>query len=405
MIRYGARVLGFFAALAMVACSQAPVDAPVTETVQPRPLHLDVHATGALKATQSTPLQVPGQQWTSRQLVWLKPDGSQVKKGELVARFSAKQSKQDLAEAELDLKRNTIARLGKQADLGQTSGKLAVDLANVDYQLAIADRYANASFEALARNKVLDAVQDKQYLGTRQDVLEWRKAQTSKRGDAELAVLDAQRNTFDIQARQKRADLDALELRAPHDGILMLQADWSGQKPHVGTTLFAGRPLASLPDTAEMDIEIAVPQVQAQGIAVGDVVHMHPLGKPDQSAESTIAWIAAAAQTRSRESPVKFVMMKARVPKKAITEHHWMPEQQFAVQITVFRSDKAISVPNLAIDSSGDKPRVFVIRGDESVARTVKLGARGASRTQIAAGLEPGDKVLIDRSSRREPSP
>ncbi|MGB8636330.1 MAG: hypothetical protein WCD66_05915 [Rhodanobacteraceae bacterium] len=386
------------ATLALCACSQGPTDTPATEIVQVASLNLDVHANGALKATQSTPLQVPGKQWTPRQLVWLLADGSQVKKGELVARFSAKQSKQDLAEAELDLKRNTIDQLGKHADLGQTRGKLGVDLANVAYQLAIAERYANASFEALARNKVLDAVQDKQYLGTRQNVLQWRKGQTRKRGEAELAVLDAQRNTFSIQAKQKRADLDALELRAPHDGIFMLQADWSGQKPHIGTSLYAGRPLASLPDTAAMDIEIAVPQVQAQGITVGDAVHMHPLGKPDQGADTRISWIAAAAQTRSRESPVKFVMMKAKVPKKAITRYAWMPEQQFAVDITVFRADKAISVPNLAIDSSGDTPRVFVLDGSKPVARKVSLGARGASRTQIKDGLEAGERVLIDRS-------
>ena len=385
-------------ALALGACSSTPADAPVTERVQAASTRLDVHASGSLKATQSTPLQVPGQQWTQRQLVWIKADGSQVKKGELVARFSAKQSKQDLAEAELDLKRNAIARIGKQADLDQTRGKLGVDLANVAYQLAIAERYAKASFEALARNKVLDAVQDKQYLGTRQNVLEWRKGQTSKRGDAELAVLDAQRNTYAIQARQKRADLDALELRAPHDGIFMLQGDWSGQKPHVGSTLFAGRPLASLPDTGEMDIEIALPQVQAQGIKVGDAIDIHPLGKPGQSAQSKISWIAAAAQTRSRQSPVKYVMMKARVPKKAITDYKWMPEQQFAVEITVFQSDQAITVPNLAIDSSGDKPRVYVLDGSKATARKVTLGARGASRTQITAGLLPGDRVLIDRS-------
>ena len=394
----GLLALPLLAALLLAACGREAVDAPLTEQVQAGVVDLNIQADGALKATKSTPLQVPGQQWTQRQLVWIKPDGSEVDKGEVVARFSARQSKQDLAEAELDLKRNAIARIGKQADLGQTRGKLGVDLADVAYQLAMAERYANASLEALARNKVLDAVQDKQYLGTRQDVLEWRKDQTRERGAAELAVLDAQRNTYAIEARQKRADLDALELRAPHDGIFMLQADWSGQKPHVGTTLFAGRPLASLPDIAEMDVEIAVPQVQAQGIEVGDVVHVHPLGKPEQTATSKISWIAAAAQTRSRENPVKYVMMKARVPKDAIRRYHWMPEQRFAIEITVFHSDQAISVPNLAIDSAGSTPRVFVLEHGKLVARKVTLGARGVDRSEIKGGLDAGDRVVIDRS-------
>ncbi len=381
----------------LAGCSGEIADQPANLVVQAGPLMLDIQVRGNLQATQSTPLMVPGRQWSQRQLVWLKPDGSEVDKGEVVARFSATRSKQDLAQAEIDLKRNTLAHLGKEAQLAQERGQLQVSLANVAYQLAIANRYANADLDALARNKVLDAVQNKAYLGTKQDVLQWRQGQTSERGKTELAVLDAKRNTLEVQAQQKRDDLDALELRAPHDGIFMLQADWSGEKPRIGSTLFAGRPLASLPDTSKMEIEIAVPQVQAQGINVGDVVHMHPLGQPGQTASSTISWIAAAGQTRSRESPVKYVMMKASVPKEAIEKYHWMPQQRFAVDIVVFQADKAIGVPNLAIDTSGNKPRVYVLDDGEATARAVKLGARGASRSQIVEGLKGGERILLQK--------
>ncbi|MGP1665759.1 MAG: efflux RND transporter periplasmic adaptor subunit, partial [Rhodanobacter sp.] len=222
----------------LVGCNHAGTDRIVLEQAQVGPLEFSVFAEGELHSTHPTPLLVPGKQWSSRQLIWMLPDGSSVKKGDLVARFSADQSKQDLLGAQVDLQRNALARVGKQSELDDKRGQLGVDLVQVVAQHAIATRYANASLGAMARNDILDAVQDVHYLEVRQHILQWREDQSALRGRAELAVLDAQRNSFDTLAKQKQADLDALELRAPHAGVLVLERDWSDQVPHVGSSLY-----------------------------------------------------------------------------------------------------------------------------------------------------------------------
>lgn len=385
-------------------CGSKPAASVLSETVHSGALTLDVQGQGQLEAIKSTPLQVPGKQWTPRQLAWVAPDGSVVKKGQLVARFSAVQSKQDLAEALIDLQRNAIAHSGKQADLGQQQGQLKVDLAQVAGQLIIAHRYANAGDIALARNKILDAVQDVTYLNTRQGILDWRRGQSSKRGAAELAVLGAQRATYQLNTKQKRADLAALEIRAPHDGILVLEADWSGAKPRIGASMFAGQPLGSLPDTSAMEVEISVPQVQAQGVQVGDVVELHPRGQPKQTVKTKVTWVAAAAQTRSRQSPVKYLLMKALVPAAAVSRYDWIPGQQFDVRIILLQAKHTLSVPNLAIDSSGNTNMVRVREGSRTVKRAVKLGVRGATRSQVLGGLKAGDRVVLDVSDKDDDS-
>lgn len=403
-VQVTSRLSALLLALTLVACGGSSAVHGVSEVVHAAPLTLSVRGQGQLKAIQSTPLQVPGQQWTRRQLAWVVDDGSFVKKGQLVARFSAEQSKQDLAEALIDMQRNAIAHVGKQADLGQQQGQLQVDLAQVAGQLSIAHRYANAGDLALARNKVLDAVQDVEYLDTRKSILDWRRGQSSERGAAALAVLDAQRATLDLNAKQKTADLNALELRAPHDGIVMLQADWSGEKPVVGASLFAGNPLANLPDVSALQVELSVPQVQAQGVKVGDVVKLHPQGQPGQTVDAKITWVAAAAQTRSRESPVKYLQMKAPVPAAAVERYGWIPGQQFVADIILLHADKAISVPNLAIDSSGDHYTVSVSDGSKVVQRPVRLGVRGPARSEVLGGLKDGERVVLDGGSKDEKS-
>lgn len=387
------------ALVAGCANSDQQANAVLTETVRSAPLVIAVQAQGDLQAVKSTPLQVPGKQWAQRQLAWMLPDGSHVKKDEVVARFSAAQSEQDLKAALINLQRNAIARASKEADLGDKQGQLGVNLAQVASQLAIATRYANASIEALSRNKLLDAVQDKHFLTTKQGILEWRQNKSSERGEAELAVIGAKRATFEIDAKQKRKDLDALELRAPHAGVLVLESDWSGEKPHVGSNLFAGRAFGSLPDLASMQVQLELPQVQAHGVHVGDRVELHPLGEPDQTIVSKISWVAAAAQPVSRQSPVKYLMVKIPVPATATEKFGWVPGQHFAGKIILLDAEATLSVPNLAITSGADGASVNVRQAGKSVQRKVTLGVRGTTRSQVLKGLDVGEKVVLDGSA------
>lgn len=388
------RGMAIACAALLVGCSH-PADPPVLETVAAAPVTLDIAARGELKSAAAAPLQVPGPQWAQRQLVWSVADGSWVKKDELVARFVAPQSKLQLSDALLDLERNTLALAGKQQELDVNRDKLGVDIAQVDGELAIAHRYANAGELALARDKILDAVQDEHFLGVKQGVLGWQQRTASERGKAEVALLDAQRATNQVTADQRRADLSALEIHAPHDGMLLLKADWSGEKPRVGSVMWAGNAFATIPDTAQMEVELQLPQIQSEGIKPGLAVELSPVGAPDQKVESKISWVAAAAAPRGRESPVKYLAFKASMPAQAMARYHWAPGQQFEARVILLRSDKAITVPNIAVRSQGGNAQVSVMTGARAVERTVQLGVRGPSRSQVLSGLTPGDRLVL----------
>lgn len=383
-------------------CNQAGTDYTVLEQTQALPLEFSVRAEGELRSTRPTPLLVPGSQWTARQLNWMLPDGSMVAKGELVARFSAEQSKQDLAQARIDLERNGLARATKQAELDDKSGQLGVDLTQVTVQHAIAERYANAPLEAMARNDILDAVQDVHYLDVRQRILQWRENQSASRGHAELAVLGAQRSSFDTVAKQKQNDLEALELRAPHAGVLMLEKNWSDQLPHVGSSLYAGNSFASLPDLDALEVQLTVPQIEAQGIQIGDTVELHRWGIPAQHITSRLSWVATTAQPRSSENPVKYVAMKVTVPAEAARRYSWVPGQRFVGKVVLLHVDKGFSVPNMALSHDGSESSVQVLEGRNAQTHKLKLGVRGATRTQVLEGLQPGDRVLLDASTVKE---
>jgi HlyD family secretion protein len=364
----GALLLASVALLS--ACAEKPLPA-ATETVASRALVLSVQGEGDLRSSKPTPLTVPGNNWSSRQVEWMLPEGTRVKKGDLLARFSSLDGKQQLDQAMIELQRNALARVAKQSELQAGQGRVEVDLSNVAVQLGIAQRYVDADLSAIARNEMLDAVEDVEFLQAKQGTLQWQRGQSGVRGGAELAVLDAQRATQQNNATRRQGDLDALELRAPNDGVVMLSANWSGDKAMLGATLRAGMEYGSLPDTSSMEVEIDLPQIESQGVHAGAVVELHPLGRPDQAITTQLSWVASAAKVKSPESPVKFLSMRAPVPPADVARYQLVPGQRFSARVFLLRAAKAISVANVAIEQRDGSHFVKVRNGDDFVSRPV----------------------------------
>lgn len=389
-----AALLGVGMLVAACGSDEMPV---ASETVAQGPLTISVRGEGELRSAKPTPLNVPGKNWAQRQVEWMLPEGSLVKKGHVLARFVSPEGEQQLAQAMIDLQRNALARAAKESGLESAQGRVEVDLSRVAVQLGIAQRYAGADLSTVARNQVLDAIEDREYLQVRQGVLQWQRDQSGVRGGAELAVLDAQRATFDMSAKTRKDDLEALELRAPNDGVLLLAANWSGDKPTVGANLRAGFEFGSLPDTSTMEVEIDLPQIEAQGVQAGDAVVLHPLGRPDQRIDSRLSWVASAAKVRNRESPVKFLSMRAPIPADAIERYRLIPGQRFAASVVLLDAKNAMAVPNVAIEQRDDRHWVQVKQGNDYVSREVKLGVRGTARSQVLSGLKPGEQVRLSQ--------
>lgn len=390
-------------AAVLAGCADSEAQRGVIEVVEPQPIVFELRAQGLLKATRSTPLVVPGRQWTRRQLVWMAPDGSQVKAGEAVARFAAADAELELEKALLDLQRNALTRAAKENEMEIGVGRIDVDLIQTRSLLDIAQRYADADIDALARNVILDAIEDKGFLDEKQGVLSWRQGMSQQRGAAEIGLLSAQRATVEGKAQSRREDLAALRLDAPHDGVFVLETNWSGEKPQVGSDFWAGNSFASLPDSASLEVELHLPQTEAQGLLqVGMAVQVWPVGQPAQAVDSVLSWIASAPQVRSRDNPVKYLAMKAAIPVTAAREHAWVPGQAFDALIIIAREPSALSVANLAIQRDEAGAFVHVDEDGETVRRSVELGRRGMARTEIRAGLSDGDRVVVVAPSQGE---
>ncbi|MCB1614065.1 MAG: hypothetical protein KDI60_20250, partial [Xanthomonadales bacterium] len=185
----------------------------------------------------------------------------------------------------------------------------------------------------------------------------------------------------------------------PNDGVFMLSADWSGEKPRVGAALWAGNDFGSLPDASELEVQFALTQIDAAGVKVGATVELYPLGRPDQTFSSEVSWVAAAAQAISRQNPIKYLRMRAKVPKDQVAALGLVPGQSLVARIYAVRTELGISVPNIALLTEGGENQVEIWEDGQRVRRPVRLGERGLARSQILEGLEPGDAVILTPKS------
>ena len=71
------------------------------------------------------------------------------------------------------------------------------------------------------------------------------------------------------------------------------------------------------------------------------------------------------------------------------------PESQVSAIIAIDRIEQAVFVPNQAIFSNETGDWVLVPKGGELVRQTIKLGLRGANRSQVIDGLAEGDQVAL----------
>jgi HlyD family secretion protein len=374
----------------LAACSGTTADEP-SEVFSPRPWRETLAADGELRAARTTPLGVPGVNFENRMLLEVVPDGSRVVKDQLLARFDAAKARVELDQAEVELLRNALADTAQNRQAAVTGAQIDTDIAGVDGRLVLSQRYAGADLLALSRNEILDALDDVGYLTQKRGFLDWRRAQGEQRVGAARAVIASQRDTFALTAQQKRESLDALELRAPHDGIFRLEQRWDGTKPQVGASLWAGQPFAALPDASELIARFNLPQAQAHGLKPGLAVAVRLAGTGTVVAGEVIR-VGNTASVRGRDNPIKYIDFDARLALDAEAGSGFAPGQAVRGVVTLFDKPQALTVPNVALVSKGEG---FAVRTADGVLVPVVLGERGAVRSEVIEGLTDGTRIAL----------
>ena len=364
------------------------------ETLSPRPWLETLAGDGEIKAAASTPLNVPGNNWSQRILVDMVADGSSVEKGQVVARFDSPQSRMELSQAELELLRKTLAEQTSASAASVERDKLAGDRAKVEDDLGLSRRYANVDLSIFPRNDILDALADVGFLTTKRTYLEWKGGQAQARTAAQDAVLHSQRDSVVRTAAQQRDSLAALELVAPHDGVFLLTAKWDGTKAEVGSTQVAGQEFGSLPDLNQLVAHFRVAEGQVFGLKTGLPVRVRLAGTGTELVLK-VTRVGSNASTTSQESPVKYSDFDAAIDTATARKLGLKPGQALRGTVELVAQPAALTVPNIALVQDGAGDVVYTEEGGKQTRRKVELGQRGPVRSKLKSGVAAGARIVL----------
>ncbi len=349
---------------------------------------------GSLRAVKATPLTVPqgSDGGGPMKLAWLADDGSLVKSGDVVVRFDQTGPERQLRDGEADL-------AAASARLSQEQVKSTAAVAGRDataelagQELASTRQFQQKDAEIFSRNQIVESEIDETLAGARQTHAEQVKVIERSLSRSKASVIGVARQKAELTIAHAKSALERMEIRAPHDGILVLRRGWRGAVPRVGEQMWPGQTVAEIPLLDAMEAEVFVLEVDASGLKEGQPASVTIEARPGQVFAGKIRLVDKLAKPRDDGSPVQYFAVVIELEK---TDRALMKPGQRVAAILTLADEDALVVPRQAVVNQGEKNVVYRrgARGFEPV--PVQLGAATAGRVIVKDGLAPGDRIAL----------
>ncbi len=313
--------------------------------------------------------------------------------GDLVARFDATAMQDQLEDGEADLKsaRLQVDKSHVESDIKR--GALETRLKTAGLELEHAQQFQKTDAQVFSRNEITeDAIDEQLAVERREHASESHVTQESlSRTELELLGIQERRARQTIQ--QARDGLSALEVRAPHAGILTLTRNWRGEVPQVGSEMWRGQTIAEIPDLSTMEAEVFVLEADAGGLEAGKTAKVVVEARPDEIFEATVRHVDAVAKPQFRGSPVQYFGVTLAFEEQPAET--MKPGQRVRATLRIDWVEDALVVPRQATLQQDGETRVLVASGNGFEPRRIETGASSLGLIEVTSGLAEGDLIAL----------
>jgi HlyD family secretion protein len=380
-----------FLVLASAACHQSS-EVP-TFRVEAVRFSRQVTADGNLKSTKATPLSAPHDAPGQLKIAWLVPDGSLLKKDEVVVRFDPTDFNTQLqaGREDHDTAGNKMYKTNSEAST--TATNLRRDAHQAGDELLAARQFKFDDAEVFSRYQRVESQIDETLAGRKKEHAEGVLGVRDKLSAADRDLVSIEQRKADLKIRNAEQGLHALEMRSPYDGILVLQRDWRGDIMRIGDTVWPGSPIGEIPDLQSMKAEVFVLEADAAGLAVGEKATLSVEGKPGSVITGKISQVDKLARPRFPRVPVQY--FGATITLDHTDPSLMKPGARVRAVLDVEDRAGAFSIPRQAIFEKQGKKLVYRKRGGKFEPVTIEIGSSSAGRVVVTKGLAKGDEIAL----------
>lgn len=391
-MRVGKIAIG--ALLLLGACSDSSSDV-ATFKVEPLTFTRRVTAEGTLKPVKATPLSVPQNATAPMKVSWIAEDGTMLRKGDVVVRFDETAFENLLLYGREDRATASNKLTKAKAETAATRKNLGRDARLAQSELESAKRFKFDDAEIFSRYARIEAEVD-------QDLASNRKRHAEEVLDIRDNLAKVERDLLSIEDRRagmkiKEAEegLQALQVVAPHDGILVLMRNWRGDITRIGDTMWRGQPIGEIPELTAMQAEVFVLEADAAGLAVDQKATLFLEADASVQFHGKVKNVDKVARPRIPRQPVQYFGVTVQLDR--FDPRLMKPGARVRALLTVENQTNAFAIPRQALFEKEGKKLVYRRKGEdrfEPVA--VTIGSSSAGRVVVTKGLRKGDEIAIE---------
>jgi len=391
-------VLVGLAALGLLALLAGRRTPPVpTLRLAAGPFRHEIVAEGVLVARRATPVQAPVEAAMPMRLAWLRPDGSAVTAGDIVARFDPSEASDAMADAQGHRAAADRKLDRHRAATGATADDLDREAELARAELAAAERFQAKDELVFSRHQRIESEIDAGLAAERERNARLRLATQGRVAGSEERLLALEREKAELAIARATKGLSSLTVAAPHDGLFSLIIDWRGRGAREGETLWPGQPFAEIPDLSRLDAEVWVLEADAGGLAEGLEGRATLAATPGVVLAARVERVDKIAKPRRRGVPVQY--FGATLALEGEVGRALRPGERVHARIVVADLAEALTIPRQALFDEGGERVVFRRRSGPGRPRfepvAVETGLQGLGRVVVTSGLAVGDVVAL----------
>jgi HlyD family secretion protein len=359
-----------------------------TDTVKRGSMLRQVRGLGSLIPSQESVRQIPAESEATVVRIRVLP-GSQVKAETILLEMSNPQVEQAALDAQLQLKAAEAEYQSQRVTLESNLMNEKAGAATVTADYSQAQRQADTD-KALYDLGVISGLAYKasrgksEELTTRNDLETQRLVIGQKAIEAQLAEQQAKVEQMRALAALKRKQLDALQVRAGIDGVLVDLPLQVGQHVQPGTML------AKVVQPNHLMAELKVAETQARDVQFGEPAS---IDTHNGVISGTVMRVDPAVQNGTVTVDVK---LTSDLPKGA------RPDLSVDGTIDLERLENVLYVGRPAFGQENSTISLFKLDADgkEATRVPVKVGRESVNSIQVFEGLREGDTVILSDMSR-----
>lgn len=303
----------------------------------------------------------------------------------LVARPSALLETLDLAGA-LEAIRDVMLTAevgGKVLDIHKhlgdacAKGESILQLDAETYRLALAEAEAALAQAQTAHQEATRDLQRARQLRAKELVSQ----RELERGEARAATAAATVARAESSAQLARRSLRETAIRCPFDAVIAERLVNEGQLLGPQTAV------ARVVDNTALELSLSASAAELGRLKKGQIVDVFDRAAPNAKLRGTVSHLGIAADRTTRTFPVKVAVEPA--------PHGPKPGQLVQASIQIANHSDALAVPLAALDQDTGTPRVWRVVDGRAQPVNIEIGAQAMGRVLVAAGLEPGDEVIV----------